>query len=181
MAETARDQAGLEKVIFVTSPNPPHRKEDLLDAEHRHELVEAAVSDCEWFEASRLELDRVGGGPSYTVDTLKTLAGLLGADYELNLIIGEDNLNYIGQWHKAEEIFKMCRLLVAPRVKQPVHAGAPTVEKQPPPDARLLMLDLLHVPVSSSAIRARLREGRSVLYMVPPAVDKILRKKRYYL
>jgi nicotinic acid mononucleotide adenylyltransferase len=66
-------------------------------------------------------------------------------------------------------------------VNQPVHAGAPTVEKLPPPDARVLMLDLPHIPVSSSEIRRRLRAGRSVLYMVPMEVAKILREKRYYL
>jgi nicotinate-nucleotide adenylyltransferase len=180
MAESARDQAELEEVLFITSPNPPHRKDDLLDAEQRHELVEAAVADNEWFEPSRMELER-SGGPSYTVDTLKALAKRFGDGVQLNLIIGQDNLNYIGQWHKAEEIFGLCRLLVAPRVKQPVHAGAPTEEKKPPADARLLMLDIPHIPVSSSVIRSRLRNGRSVLYMVPPAVDKILRDKRYYL
>jgi nicotinate-nucleotide adenylyltransferase len=180
MAESARDQGGLEEVLFITSPNPPHRKDDLLDAESRHELVEAAVSDNQLFEPSRMELDR-SGGPSYTVDTLKTLAERYGAGVELNLIIGQDNLGYIGQWHKAAEIFTLCTLLVAPRVKQPAHAGAPTEEKKLPADARLTMLDIPHIPVSSSAIRSRLRNGRSVLYMVPPAVDKILREKRYYV
>ena len=181
MAESARDQASLERVLFITSPNPPHRKTDLLDAEHRHELVIAACADNPAFEPSRMELDR--SGPSYTVDTLEQLAERFAADggAELNLIIGQDNLNFIGQWHRANSIFALCRLLVAPRVKQPVHEGAPAEEKQPPADARVLMLDTPHIPVSSSAIRSRLRDGRSVLYLVPPDVEKILREKRYYI
>lgn len=186
MAECAREQAELDKVLFITSPNPPHRKDDLLEAEHRHELVIAAVADNPAFEASRLELDRTAGGaPSYTVDTLLELKALLSPEFGdqlgLSLIIGQDNLNYIGQWHRADEIFRLAELVVAPRVKQPAHAGAPTEEKLPPPEARVLMLALPHIPVSSSEIRRRLREGRSVLYMVPTEVEKILRRKRYYL
>lgn len=186
MAECAREQAGLDKIMFITSPNPPHRKDDLLEAEHRHELVIAALADNPVFEASTLELVRtVGGAPSYTVDTLLELKALLtpefGDSLELSLIIGQDNLNYIGQWHRADDIFRLAQLVVAPRVKQPAHAGAPTVEKLPPPEARVLMLDLPLIPVSSSEIRNRLRAGRSVLYMVPTEVAKILRDKRYYL
>lgn len=177
IGESARDQAGLDKVIFITSPSPPHRKSDLLDAELRHELVVAACEDNDLFETSRIELQRQG--PSYTVDTLRALKSA-NPDAHLNLIIGEDNLNFIGQWHEAAEIFRMCRLLVAPRVKQPVHAGAPTEEKRPPAEADIMMLDVLHIPVSSSQIRTRIRDGKSVLYMVPPAVNKIICEKGLY-
>jgi len=179
MAESAREQAKLEKVLFITSPNPPHRKTDLLDAELRHELVVAACQDNNNFEPSRMELDRAG--PSYTVETLETLATQYPENVRLNLIIGEDNLPFLGQWKGADHIFKVCRILVAPRVKQPVHVGAPTEEKRPPADADIQRLEIPQMPVSSSEIRKRLREGRSVLYMVPMPVDKILHEKGLYL
>lgn len=71
IAECARDQFGLEKVFFVTSPRPPHRSTDLLDGEARHLMVSAAVADNPHFEASRLELER--SGPSYTSETIRSL------------------------------------------------------------------------------------------------------------
>jgi nicotinate-nucleotide adenylyltransferase len=179
MAEVARDQAQLEKVLFVTSPSPPHRNSDLLQAELRHELVEVACADNPKFEASRVELEREG--PSYTVDTLRALSEQVGAKTRLHFIIGEDNLPYISQWHKSDEIFKLCTLIVAPRLKQPVHAGAPQVEKPLPPNAEIITLDMPYAPVSGSVIRDRLRAGRSVLYMVPPNVNEVLQQKGLYL
>jgi nicotinate-nucleotide adenylyltransferase len=179
MAEVARDQANLAKVLFVTSPNPPHRKSDLLDAELRHELVSAACSDNDHFEASPVELER--DGPSYTVDTLRQLSRQYGADYRLNLIIGEDNLLYVSQWHKAEEIFELCRLIVAPRIKQPIHAGMPEKQAAPPAHVEIITLDVPYAPISGSVIRNRLRQGRSVLYMVTSPVERILREKRLYV
>lgn len=179
MAEVAWDQAQLEKMLFVTSPSPPHRNQDLLDAEQRHLLVEAACADNEHFEPSRIELDR--RGPSYTVDTLESLKEIYGPDCRLNLLIGEDNLPFISQWHRANRIFELTRLLVAPRVKQPVHAGQPAEEKLPPPNVEIIVLDVAYAPISGSVIRSRIRAGRSVLYMVPAAVQNLMREKRFYL
>lgn len=174
MAEIARDQIGMDKVLFITSPNPPHRKTDLLDAAARHDLVKVAVFDNPKFEASKIELEREG--PSYTIDTLKELKQKFGEEARLNLIIGEDNLRFISQWHKADEIFGLCRLVVAPRVIQET-----PLEKPPPPDVEIITLDVPYAPISGSVIRDRLRNGRSVLYMVPINVDKLLREKRLYL
>jgi nicotinate-nucleotide adenylyltransferase len=178
MAEYGRLQLGLEKVLFITSPSPPHRHFDLLDAEHRHELVSAAVADNPHYQASRAELER--GGTSYTIDTVRTLHEQF-PDSRLNLIIGQDNLQYIGKWKQAQEIFRLCRIIVAPRTKQIIKPTDPQEEAALPAHARVIVLDLPHVNVSSSEIRRRLREGKSVNYLVPKPVADILKAKRLYL
>lgn len=171
IAESARDQLKLEKILFITSPNPPHRHTDIIDAEMRHRLVSAAVADNPNFEASRVELER--SGPSYTIDTLRTLKPLY-PDARLNLIIGEDNLQYLHQWHEAAEIFKLCRIVVAARAKQATHENKLENPSGSLDEADIVQLEFPLVPVSSSDIRRRLREKRSVLYLVPSAVNHVL-------
>ena len=178
MAEYGRLQLGLTKVLFITSPNPPHRHFDILDAERRHELVSAAVAGNPHYQASRAELER--GGTSYTIDTLRSLREQF-PDSGLDLIIGEDNLQYIGKWKQAAEIFRLCRIVVAPRSKQIIKPTDPQEPATVPSHARVIRLDLPHVNVSSSEIRRRLREGKSVNYLVPAAVAGLLKEKRLYL
>lgn len=242
IAECARDQFDLDKVLFVTSPRPPHRRTDLLDAEDRHSLVSAAVADNPYFEASRIELDRQG--PSYTSETIRSLAKLLTLSAQspnmeqrplspssstrqtrhegvrLNLILGADNIAQISQWHDAAYLLDTCRFLVAPRLidltqttnklpKQVQLNAVPTKATTEPaqddedsdrepnlqadmdvhlnlmqnlaiPHAQIGTIIFPYVAISSSTIRQRLREGRSVLYMVPKAVNDLLCGKNFY-
>lgn len=180
LAECARDQFDLYKVLFITSARPPHRRSDLLDGEKRHAMVDAAVADNPYFEASRLELDRPD--LSYTVDTLKELKLLYGDEVHLSLIVGGDNISSLGEWHKSDEIFKLCRLIAAPRLMPPGDRGREMVERLPeaPEGSDCSVIDFPPVSVSSSEIRQRLRQGKSVLYMVPPAVNAILTAEAHY-
>lgn len=180
MAECARCQFDLSKVLFITSARPPHRNRDLLGGEERHAMVEAAVADNPFFQASRMELDRKL--VSYTVDTLLELQEQTGAGTRLNLIVGGDNIDSIGSWHRADELFTICRLLAAPRLMPDEKASGQLYEKMPqaPAGANLEVIDFPPVSVSSSEVRQRLRQGKSVLYMVPPAVNNLLITRAHY-
>jgi nicotinate (nicotinamide) nucleotide adenylyltransferase len=230
IAECARDQFALEKVIFITSPRPPHRIDHLIDGEHRYLLVSAAVAENRNFECSRIEIEREG--PSYTSDTVRQLVQEYGGQNEcrINLILGADNIAYLGSWHESSYLLDTCRILVAPRlvnVAQEVpglsktstnaaatsgtHEADLTADKlgsvlpsyqstkvQPEnqvlatvsqvdlvqnlslPNASIETIAFPCVSISSSAIRLRLAEGRSVLYMVPPAVNELLLTRKFY-
>jgi nicotinate (nicotinamide) nucleotide adenylyltransferase len=230
IAECARDQFALEKVIFITSPRPPHRIDHLIDGEHRYLLVSAAVAENRNFECSRIEIEREG--PSYTSDTVRQLVQEYGGQSEcrINLILGADNIAYLGSWHESSYLLDTCRILVAPRlvnVAQEVpglsktstnaaatsgtHEADLTADKlgsvlpsyqstkvQPEnqvlatvsqvdlvqnlslPNASIETIAFPCVSISSSAIRLRLAEGRSVLYMVPPAVNELLLTRKFY-
>ncbi|CAN5388155.1 nicotinate-nucleotide adenylyltransferase [soil metagenome] len=187
IAQCAQDQFNLERVFFVTSSNPPHRQDQgLLEAESRHSMVVAAVSGNPKFEASRVELDR--DGLSYTIDTVEIFKTLY-PEAKISLIIGGDNVKYLKDWHCAEALFKNCHFLVAPRlvssakqessseVSMKTLVRKETFESK---DSLLSVIDFPGIAISASYIRGRLKLKRTVLYMVPPAVNDILMDNKYY-
>ncbi len=183
IAECARDQFALDKVLFVTSPHPPHRQVGLLPGEDRHKLVEAAVASNPFFEASRLELERTG--PSYTVDTVKQI--IADGTTKVNLIIGGDNVPFLKDWHNSEELLSICRLLVVPRLRYLSDAHNESViqtiaESEPEQidGADIRIVDFPGIAISASNIRKRIGLGKTVLYMVPPEVDKLIQSHRFY-
>lgn len=187
IAEFARQQFNLDKIIFVTSGTPPHRDDDLLDQDSRHKLVLAAVSTNEFFEASDVELKRQG--LSYTADTLAYFREELGPDVKLNFMIGGDNFAQIGSWHKVDELITQCRILVAPRLEYNIEQTNPLVRKMEtsdpekfmmPADADWAIIDFPGVAISSSLIRERLGDSKSVRYMVPREVNEMLIAEGYY-
>jgi len=177
VAQAAVDQAGIEKVLFVPSGQPPHKKAGMLDKELRFEMVAAAVADNPLFEASRLEIDR--DGISWTIDTLKQLAAWHGSAVRLNFIIGEDNLEAIKNYDRRQEFLALCRLVVSPRAT--ADASLLAHWKAEMPEADLFILNVPANEVSSTTIRLWLAQGKSVRYLVHEAVGKILTAKQHYL
>lgn len=178
-AQCALEQFGLDKVLLVPNGDPPHKKHDVLDKELRWEMVSAAAATMPGkLEASRIELDRQG--PSYTLDTLTALKAQYGCGVRLNLIIGLDNLEPIPRWYKADEIFKLVRLLIAPRLNIPAEEIT-RLTQHLPAGTDFAFIESPASTVSSTIIRDWLRRGKSVQYLVPPAVHHILLAKGHYL
>ncbi len=181
-AEWTRERFGLDKVLFVTSANPPHKKTGVLDAQLRHEMVTDAVEPNCYFEACDIELNRTGA--SYSIDTLKELAAKYGDTAELFLMVSAEYLEpnhpwRLDKWRGADEIFAMATVLVFPRDV----SGLAQIEewkKAMPPQARIEALAAPSPPVSSSLIRERIEKGLSVWYMVTPEVWRIIRDRKHY-
>lgn len=186
IAECARDQFSLDKVIFVTSPCPPHRSDELLDGWSRHELVKAAVSDNQFFEASSIELERQG--PSYTLETLKQLDTTYEGKANLNLIIGGDNLGHLKDWYKIEELFSLCRILVVPRLRYlneddghlRMIGEETTLPQIDYPEASIEFVDFPGIAVSGSRIRERIKDNKTILYMVPLKVNELIKEHGHF-
>jgi nicotinate-nucleotide adenylyltransferase len=176
LAQRAKDQFQLERVIIVTSGTPPHKRAGLLDKELRFEMVAAAVADNPGLEASRLEIDRPG--VSWTIDTLKELQALHGSDVRLNFIMGEDVVQSLKRYDRCADFIAVCRLLVAPRLS----ATSELVDswRKTLPGAELEAIDCPANALSSTIVRAWVKAGASVRYLVPPAVCKIIEEKGHY-
>lgn len=113
IALAAYKQYELDKVLFIPSGNPPHKRGHVLASdEDRYNMVCLAVEPYPFFEASRLEIDREGY--SYTYETLTELRGLY-TQSELYFIIGADSLFYLEDWKKPESILRNAAILVANR------------------------------------------------------------------
>jgi len=228
IAEAARSQFALDKVIFVVSPHPPHRNNrELLDGEARYSLLCRAIAENQYFQASDLELKRQG--KSYTIDTVESLK-VQFPDARISLIIGSDNLKSFDTWHRYQDLAKQVRLLVVPRLRvvQATAEGGTTVLAQSQINNKsdnnksesdisesnisesdnnrsenaeemtasldssqtlahylslypqVELVDFPGIAISASEVRKRIKEGKSVLYMVPPAVCQLIDKNGYY-
>jgi nicotinate-nucleotide adenylyltransferase len=176
LAQRAKDQFQLERVIIVPSGTPPHKRAGLLDKELRFAMVAAAVADNPGLEASRLEVDRPA--VSWTIDTLKELQALYGPDVRLSFIMGEDVVQSLKRYDRCSEFIALCRLLVSPRLS----ATSELVEswRNTLPGADLEAIDCPANALSSTIVRAWVKAGASVRYLVPPAVCKIIEEKGHY-
>jgi nicotinate-nucleotide adenylyltransferase len=181
-AEMTREAFQLDKVLFVTSANPPHKKTGVLDADIRHEMVRAAVAPNCYFEACDVELKREG--PSFTVDTVRDVHRMYGPGTELFLLMGSEYLDpnhpwHLSKWHDVEDLFRLCTLLVFSSRDQTVEQSKEWAKLLP--QARFDFLDFCPAPpVSSTMIRDRVAKGLSVWYMVLPEVWRIIRDRGLY-
>jgi nicotinate-nucleotide adenylyltransferase len=170
LAEQCREQARLDRVIFMLAARPPHKLEQALTPfHHRQEMLELAVSGYPAFAVGLLEKDRPG--PSYTVDTLREWRARQPDD-ELGLIIGGDTLADLGNWRDPAGIAAQCELIVAAR------PGAPT-----PPIAapfRGQWIAMPQVEIASRDLRARVAAGRSIRFLVPRAVECYIQQHHLY-
>lgn len=176
IASLAREEYNLDKLIFMTGGNTPHKKTEGAEAEERFEMVSRAVSDNPYFEASDFEIKKEGY--SYTVETLLYLKEKY-PDAQIYFIVGSDSLDYMEKWYKCEEIFKMCTVLVFAR------RGFEEIEEKKKElkadfNAEIKNITAPIIEISSSMIRERLRKGKSIKYMVPDIVIDYIKENGLY-
>lgn len=170
-AETARDRLALDEVLFIPANVPPHKSAPTSRAEDRYAMVEAAIGDHPAFRASRMELERAG--PSYAEDTLEAVrAAEPGADFFY--IIGADMLRDLHTWRHPERLVNMAQFVAVTRPGDILQQNYSAVA------AKVQLLDMPALAISSTDIRARVAEGRSIRYLVPqPVADYIARHALY--
>jgi len=163
LAECALEEFGLERVIFVPAYQAPLRPtRPSLGVGFRLRLLRLALKGHKRFSISLCEIRRKG--VSYTVETLRYFRKKFGAKTVLYFLTGMDALASLPRWKRRNEIFKLCRFVVAER---PGYARPRT--KDP-----VVFLPMDPMPVSSSEIRDRIKAGRSIAGLVPKSVEKVL-------
>jgi nicotinate-nucleotide adenylyltransferase len=178
IADQARDQLGLRGVVFVPARVSPLKLTSgpLADATDRLRMVELAVADDASFAVSDMELRRAG--PSYTVDTAEALVPELGPDPWF--ILSADALRDLPAWHRPQRLLELVRLAVMPRFGS-IQPDASWVDVHFPGQAdRIRFLDGPDLAHSASAVRRLAGAGRSIRYLVPPAVERYIREHALY-
>lgn len=168
LAEQIREHLRLEKIIFVPTYLPPHKKvKALAPAQERYHMVAKALKSHPFFEASSLELAR--GGVSYSIETLKQFRNIYPRA-NLYFIIGSDSLEELSAWKDIEKLSKICKFVVA---KRPGHE----LKKMP---GNMQVVDIKVKNISSTEIRRRIRAGQSIRRLVPEGVREYILKKNLY-
>lgn len=196
-AEEVRDRLRLDRILFIPSYIPPHKhEENVPPAVHRLEMVRLAVADNVAFEPSDIEIKR--GGRSYTIDTIEALRqSSPGA--ELYFITGLDSFLEIETWNQWGKLLSLCSFVVLSRPGYRFADLAKIVFMKPASD-KFVELDsgtsrqsvvrsggftvyLETIPlydISSTDIRRRMKEGRSIKYLLPEAVETYIINHKLY-
>lgn len=176
VAEDVRQQMHLDKVLFVPYANPPHKStNELLDSVHRLKMINLAIKENDSFELSDIEI-RIGvNSKTYTVDTLMKLRELFKNDtVKLYLIIGIDNLIELHTWKDPGKLFLLSEVLVLNRPGYFVQS----VENEF--DRRVTYVPVPNIDISSTEIRHKLKEKKSIKYLVPDKVEKYIIENKLY-
>jgi len=161
----------LQQVWFVVSPqNPLKPASTLLNEYHRLYLVQLAVEGENNLKA--LDIEFKLPKPSYTVDTLTYLQEKYPA-HEFSIILGSDSFQNLPKWKNAEWLLKNYPVYV---YKRPAHEQLPSYPGVK--DIHILKAPLL--PISSTEIRKKIKEGKSIRYLVPEAVRAEIERNGYY-
>jgi len=156
----------LDRVLFIPARQPPHKSaKGLLPGTVRYELVQLAIRDHPAFVASDIELQR--DDVSYSLETVHILSKQLPTA-KLFLLVGQDMLSV--KWKGWDDLKDLCTVVVAHR------PGA----ARPRGEAGVKWLPMPQVDIASADIRARLKAGRSIRYLVPPAVERYIRQHNLY-
>ena len=177
MADQARGQLNLLRVLFVPAGQPPHKLDRTVSSvEHRVAMTQLAIAGETDFELSRVDVDRPG--LHYTADTL----ALLRAAYpeaELYLLIGSDSLRDLATWRDPARVVAQARLAVMRRPG--VEPDWQSLESSLPGIAeRVDWLDAPWLDVSSTDIQRRVRERLSIRYLVAEAVEQYINEHDIY-
>ncbi len=164
LAREALESLRLTEVIFVLAAQSPHKTTLCpASAAARWEMLIAATAQEEGFTTSRLELDRPL--PSYSIDTVEQMRAER-KDTEFFFLLGEDNLPNLPSWHRFEELNRLVQFVILDRSGETVEETYPVVRRK--------------IDISATAIRNRVASGQSIRYLVPEAVEQIIRRENLY-
>ena len=165
-ARTLREKLELDRVLLIPAGQQPFKRDGHgADAADRAKMVELAISSEVGLAMDRMEIERAG--PSYTVETLAALKEK-SPGAEITLLIGADAAVEFPAWRSAERVRELARVVVFSR------AGAAS------PNVGLPVIEIPAVDISSTDIRARVRAGKSIRFLVPESVAEFIETRRLY-
>ncbi|MBC8102350.1 MAG: nicotinate-nucleotide adenylyltransferase [Cytophagales bacterium] len=177
MAEEARERFALDKVLLVPNAVSPFKTDrNVTPGQLRAEMIRRAIADNSFFALDTREIERPA--PSYTVETLRALK----AEHphaDLFFLTGTDAVRGLPGWHAPQELLALAQFIAAARPgvqERDVLAALPSTW-----EARVLFLPMPELDISSTDLRARARDGRSLRYLTPHVVEGFVREQGLYL
>ncbi len=169
LAEEVRAALGYDRVLFIPTNRPVHKEvQEEIGPQRRLEMVRLAVAPYPHLGVDDVELRR--GGDSYSIDTIYQILRNHPAEGRLGMVIGDDLARNFHTWKEPETLANLVDLIVAHRETDArVEIGYPC-----------LYIDNMRLPVSSSLIRRRIREGKPARFLVPEEVLRYIERNGLY-
>ena len=177
LARAALESGRVERVLFLPTGNPPHKKEGLADKFDRLRMVELAVEHEAGMAVCREEIDR--DGVIYTVDTLAALKRKM-PDCTLTYLIGADTLRALGTWRRVETVIERCKFLVMMREGETREEVIRLAGLWTQRGAQIDFLDARKMDISSTQIREQVQKGLPFERLVPQAVADYIHEHGLY-
>lgn len=180
LAEYTREALLLDHILFVPVGDHPFKHENTRNGVNpRVEMLALAIEGNEYFSISTVDIDRPG--PHYSADTVAIIQQQY-PEAQLYFVMGGDNLRSLPTWTRAEDLYRHCRLAVMKRADENVSADMHK-DVLPGLEERVDIVDvpLLSIWLSSTHVVERIREGKSVRYLVPDAVLHYIQQRGMYL
>jgi nicotinate-nucleotide adenylyltransferase len=179
LASESFSQLGLDRLLWVLTPDPPHKpSQPITPLAQRLEMLQRAIADEPRFEICEVEIGRPG--PQYTAETLR----LLKAENplrELVFLMGGDSLRALPNWREPQEIIRLCQALGVMRRPNDL-VDLPALEAQLPGlSAKVRLVDVPLLQISSSQVRQRVAAGQSFRYYLHPRVYEYICQFGLYL
>jgi nicotinate-nucleotide adenylyltransferase len=170
LAEQAKEEACLEQVIFMPAKVSPYKVNSrCVSEDHRFNMVSLAIADNDRFSVSDLEI--CGPRISYTIDTLEAMQLEFGSNYRINFICGTDAFIGMYGWKNKDSLLRKFPLIVGSRPGYRDRARDEMIKKVSSEyGATVQKVHMPKIEISSTDIKQRIKDGRSILYMMPKAV-----------
>lgn len=193
-AEEILELFDLNRIIFIPAARPPHKLNgEITPFFHREQMANLAIEGIPFFSFSNAENERAG--TSYSVETVEFILNKYLSNLELYFILGQDAFHAIQTWKDWEKLLVLCHFVVMTRpgyenkglasIVTPDFANRFTYDPllngyRGPTDTTIYFREVTFLDISSSNIRQRVREGRSITYLVPEAVRQYILKNGLY-
>ena len=171
VAQAAREELDLSRVVFIPAAQSPFKPgAELVPADQRLRLLRLALAGQAWCEVDEQEIQR--GGVSYSVDTVRAYVARFPMAH-LFYLIGADHVSFLPKWRDAQELAQLLEFVVIPRPGELLGSFPDPFRGRP--------LRGFPLGVSASQIRARVRAGQPIDWLVTPSVAEAIRNNGLYL
>lgn len=192
LAQAAQTALKLTSMIFMPTGQSWQKQHQRTEGAHRLAMARLALADGRRTEAGWRVDDRevLRDGPTYTVETLKSLRAEMGPKAALVLLMGSDQLLNLATWYQYEQLLDYCHIAVTQREQIGLQTFPPAVETlltrhgrdalSDNPAGDLVFFRMPAVPVSSTYLRAVLANGEAMPELLPPRVGDYIDQHRLY-
>ncbi len=179
IANEVRELFELDKIIFMPTGTPPHKSNLNIDAFHRYTMTKLAIADNNIFSVTDIEV--LNQDISYTVDTMKRIKDH-HPDIDFYFITGTDEILSLHTWKDPKTLLSLCKFV---SVNRPNYANEDLEEKikeiTDKFGGEIFIVNGPEINISSTQIRERVKQGKTIRYLVPKEVNDYILKNKLYL